>query len=322
MATRTEQEIMKNWKNDGPPLVSVVCITYNHEPYIRDAIEGFLMQETDFPFEIIIHDDASTDRTVEIISEYKVQYPNLIKPIYQKENQFSQGRKTSAIAWSFADGEYIAFCEGDDYWINPYKLQAQIILMKMFPSCHISFHPAVIKNATKKTLGKVICNHSKKNKIFSTSEVIKGEGGFCPTASLVCRKAALLNIPNRLYNKSPIGDYIIQIYGSLNGGALFINQVNSVYNSFVANSWSMRMAKSHLYIGMIQQSLETLDLLDMELSHKYSREITYVEIKRCLKASIKLLWRKEFKASYCLIIQCFFMVLRYLVWVSRTCLSP
>ena len=98
------------------PLVSITCTAYNHEKFIRDTIEGFLMQKTTFPFEILIHDDASTDNTAEIIKEYELKYPDLIKPIYQKENQLSKG---ISIILNYtlprAKGKYIAMCEGDDF---------------------------------------------------------------------------------------------------------------------------------------------------------------------------------------------------------------
>lgn len=124
---RSEQKIMQDWRLDPTkPLVSVWCLTYNHESYIEDALEGFLIQETDFPFEILIHDDASTDRTANIIQEYEARYPNLIKPIYQTENQYSKGNQPELFNSKRAKGEYIALCEGDDYWIDAKKLQKQV----------------------------------------------------------------------------------------------------------------------------------------------------------------------------------------------------
>ena len=109
------------------PIVSICCITLHHEKYIRDAIEGFLMQKTSFPIEILIHDDASTDDTANIIREYEEKFPNIIKPIYQTENQYSKGISISA-TYQFprALGKYIALCEGDDYWTDPLKLQKQV----------------------------------------------------------------------------------------------------------------------------------------------------------------------------------------------------
>lgn len=125
-------------------MVSICCITYNQEPYIRQCIEGFLMQKTTFPFEILIHDDASTDNTAHIIREYEHKYPDIIKPIYQTENQYS---KRIDIIQTFqfprSKGKYIAFCEGDDYWTNPYKLQKQVIFLEShqeYGMCYTDFN--------------------------------------------------------------------------------------------------------------------------------------------------------------------------------------
>ena len=110
------------------PLVSICCATYNHERYIRDVIDGFLMQKTTFPIEIIIHDDASTDETARIVKEYAEKHPDLIVPIFQTENQYSKN-KESIFAWFVyprSRGKYIALCEGDDYWVDPIKLQKQV----------------------------------------------------------------------------------------------------------------------------------------------------------------------------------------------------
>jgi len=123
-----------NNDEDIIPLVSISCITYNHENYIRDTIEGFLMQKTNFNFEVLIHDDASTDYTAEIIREYEKKYPDIIKPIYQKENQYSKGVKISPkIQYPRAKGKYIAGCEGDDYWTDSYKLQKQVDFLEANP---------------------------------------------------------------------------------------------------------------------------------------------------------------------------------------------
>lgn len=126
MIDRTEQDIMKNWRTKEPPLVSVCCTTYNHENYISDAINGFLIQETNFPFEIIIRDDCSNDKTKDVIKRYVEHFPNLIKPIYETENQFSKGVKPMPIVYKKAVGKYFALCEGDDYWTDPLKLQTQV----------------------------------------------------------------------------------------------------------------------------------------------------------------------------------------------------
>jgi len=126
MIDKTEQEIMSNWEgNINKPIVSICCTTYNHEKYIGEALDSFLMQETDFPFEVIVRDDASPDNTAEIIREYEKKYPNIIKPIYEKENGYQRGIRPSLVTFNKAKGEYIAFCEGDDYWTDEKKLQIQ-----------------------------------------------------------------------------------------------------------------------------------------------------------------------------------------------------
>lgn len=117
------------------PLVSISCITYNHAPYIKDALEGFVSQKTDFPFEVLIHDDCSTDGTTDIIREYATRYPDIIKPIFEDENQYSLGKPIGTMVWNLprARGKYIAFCEGDDYWCNPHKLQIQVDFLESNP---------------------------------------------------------------------------------------------------------------------------------------------------------------------------------------------
>ena len=123
------------------PLVTIFCLTYNHAPFIRKAFEGFLMQKTTFSFEIIVHDDASTDGTQEIIREYVQKYPTLFVPILQKENQYSQRINAfDKYVRPKVRGKYIAFCEGDDYWISSDKLQKQIDYMEAHPDCAMTGH--------------------------------------------------------------------------------------------------------------------------------------------------------------------------------------
>lgn len=145
---RTENEIIANWKGDvEQPVVSVCCITYNHEPYIEDALEGFLIQETDFPFEILVHDDASTDRTAEIIRKYEAKYPRLIKPIYQVENQYSKGiRGFISYLISLSEAKYIATCEGDDYWNDKDKLSKQFYFLEKEKKYVVSSHDSNVVN--------------------------------------------------------------------------------------------------------------------------------------------------------------------------------
>ncbi len=242
MYQKTEQEIIQNWKHDiDKPVVGICCATFNHENFISKALDSFLMQETDFPFEVLINDDCSTDNTAKIIIEYEKKYPNIIKPIYQKENQYSKGIKINSV-FNFprAKGNYIALCEGDDYWTDKNKLQIQIDEMEKYPDIDLSFHYAseLIDNK----IGKTISKHSNKNHIVSTSEVIFGGGFFMPTASLIIKKSTIENLPDWFYKDAPVTDVIYQIFGSLNG-SLYINKNMSIYRRGESGSWS-QMNKS------------------------------------------------------------------------------
>lgn len=124
-------------------VVSVACITYNHAPYIRQCLEGFLMQKTNFPIEIIVHDDASTDGTDDIIREYALKYPELFKVILQEENQYSKGVDVLSLVFERSAGKYIALCEGDDYWTDPLKLQKQVDFLERNKDVTMCFGNAV-----------------------------------------------------------------------------------------------------------------------------------------------------------------------------------
>lgn len=121
--------------------VSVFCLAYNHEKYIRKTLDGFVNQKTNFRFEVLIHDDASTDQTQEIIQEYAGNYPELFHVVLQKENQYGQGINiVDHMIVPLLEGDYIAICEGDDYWQDPYKLQKQFDVMESHPECSLCTH--------------------------------------------------------------------------------------------------------------------------------------------------------------------------------------
>ena len=137
-------------------MVSVCCLAYNHEPYIRDCLEGFVKQKTDFKYEVLIHDDASTDKTAEIIREYEDKYPELIKPIYQTENQWSKGVPlTNTFLYARANGKYYAICEGDDYWCDENKLQKQFDFMQAHPEYSACVHNSIVLNCLDGTKTKI-----------------------------------------------------------------------------------------------------------------------------------------------------------------------
>ena len=124
-------------------MVSIRCITYNHAPYIRQCLEGFVMQKTNFRFQAVVHDDASTDGTTEIVREYAEKYPDIIVPMYEEENRWSKHDGTLLTCMlPYLKGKYIAECEGDDYWTDPLKLQKQVDFMESHEDYSICIHNA------------------------------------------------------------------------------------------------------------------------------------------------------------------------------------
>ena len=222
-------------------LVSIHCITYNHEKYIADAIDSFLEQQTNFKFEILIHDDASTDRTADIIREYECKYPDLIKPIYQKENQYSKGGASVEIFnFKRANGKYIAVCEGDDYWTDPKKLQKQVDYLEKNPECSLVFHAADVVKANKETTG-TVARIAEESRIVKMDEIaLKAEPNFIPTASRVFRKAFIDKLPSWYINAS-IGDFPTALLIGKYGHFYYIDEIMSAYRTGVSGSWTSRM---------------------------------------------------------------------------------
>jgi glycosyltransferase involved in cell wall biosynthesis len=275
MIEKEEIDIMKNWTDEGEPLLSVAVVAYNHENYISQALDGILMQETDFPFEIVVHDDCSTDSTVNILEEYAKKYPNIIKLILQKENQYSQGRLIETILFPKLLGKYIAICEGDDYWIDPHKLQIQLDEMHKIENCQISFHSAINKWEDKSKKDEITTKQADGNKLFTPSEMILGGGAFCPTASLILEKEAVENLPE-WFDKAPFADLFLQFLGSLKGGALYIDRPMSVYRLQSVGSWTYNMVhdieKKEKSFGKL---LATLNEMDKYFNLQFHSEIIY-----------------------------------------------
>ena len=133
--------------------VSIVCITYNQSGYIRDALDSFLSQKTTFEYEILVHDDASDDGTAEIIKEYEEKYPDKITAVLQKENQYSKGVKVATTyLYPIVKGKYVAFCEGDDYWVDDLKLQKQFDYMEKHNECSMCMHNGLNVSKDRKTI--------------------------------------------------------------------------------------------------------------------------------------------------------------------------
>lgn len=219
------------------PLVSICCHTYNHEIYIRDALEGFIMQKTDFPFEVIVHDDASTDMTTEIIREYEAEYPDVINPIYQNENQFSKGIRPSTITFKVAKGKYIAFCEGDDYWTDPLKLQKQVDFLENNPNYVICYHDAHILDETNKIISKSkLPENSKKD--FSGLEMKKGKA-FILTLS-ACFRNVISEFPEETKYVKNGDKFLFSLLGEFGDGKYLENILPAAYRVHSGGIWSTK----------------------------------------------------------------------------------
>ena len=208
--------------------VTVRCITYNQNDYIRQCLDGFVMQRTNFRFEAIVHDDASTDGTDEIVREYAEKYPDIVKPIFETENQYSKhDGSLGRIMNAHTRGQYVAFCEGDDYWTDPLKLQKQADFLDANPQCSLTYHAC--KN--------VFSTPCKDNILFGESvKESYSEVDFVAlypfqTATVMCRKEIL---DSDLYKKAQaigcvFGDVLMYFTASRFGTIEGVNEQMSVY---------------------------------------------------------------------------------------------
>lgn len=241
---KDENSIFKHWIFTDKVYVSIICTCFNQESYIKDVINGFLAQKTEYRFEIIIHDDCSSDNTHNIALYYQKKYPNIIKVIQPDDNLYSSKGMNYVLnnAVIHANGEYIALCEGDDFWIDKHKLQKQIGELEKNKDINICFTAAYGLDP-QKNISK-LCDY-KKNQIFNFDDVILGGGAFMPTASLMIRKRIFDNLPEWFFTHAPIGDYFIQILASENG-AIYICEYSTVYRINSVGSWSVRLKQRKL----------------------------------------------------------------------------
>ena len=189
--------------------VSVLCLTYNHENYIADALSSFIQQKSNFKYEILVNDDCSTDRTTEIVKEYALKYPDIIKPIFHEENQYSKGvSPIRDILIPGAKGKYIAICEGDDYWIDDHKLQIQYDYMENHSECSLCVHNAYLVDEDKQNIG--IVKTSDGNEKISIKDVLVQGGDFIATSSIFARLPQDKKIPS--YFDILCLDYTWQIF--------------------------------------------------------------------------------------------------------------
>ena len=223
----SENELMSSWLGDiEKPEVSFVCTTYNHGEFIEDTIKGCLLQQTDFPFEMLIHDDASTDNTCDVINYYSLRYPNIIKATMQAENQYSKDRHYPLHSmFEKAKGKYIAICEGDDFWICREKISNQVKIFEENKNVNLAYSKAFIYSVDK---GEVFdCTTGKK---LSDDELYTRN--LIPTLTVMFKKKVL----NGFYDYVGCAqddwlqsDYQLWLWFSLKGERYFENKVTSVY---------------------------------------------------------------------------------------------
>ncbi|WP_282123989.1 glycosyltransferase [Algibacter mikhailovii] len=261
------------------PLLSICCTSYNHEKFIKDTIDGFLMQKTDFPIEIIIHDDASTDKSAEIINDYAHKDDRIIT-ILQTENQYSQKIKPwASFLFPKARGKYIALCEGDDYWTDPLKLQKQVDFLENHEDYNICFNKSKIYYQNEGVFGDDFITGSTPETTTIEDVVIRN---YIPTNTVVLRNN--FELP-KWFNLLPMGDWPLLIIQVKNKKIKYFNEEMGVYRIHDSAVWSGK-SKRH----RINKTLETLEpiLKHVELTSKAKKILS----KQIRKFKIRLLKEK------------------------------
>lgn len=252
------------------PIVSVKILTYNHSQYINQCIESVLMQKTNFQFEIVIGEDCSKDGTREICQKYTELYPNIVKLIISDSNVgISENSKRT---YEACKGKYIAFCEGDDYWIDPYKLQKQVSFLENNIDYSLCFHNAFIENLNNP--GKVSSFPIDRNKnVFTTKDIFKNKW-FIPTASIVCRTKYLpLNIKD-VNEKFVSGDMLLQLIQSKYGKIYCFREFMSVYR--FGTKYSVTKQNSIKSLLHLKKYVDMLNKINIEVfDGVYTKEVLY-----------------------------------------------
>lgn len=268
------------------PLVSIICITYNHARFIRDALEGFVNQKTSFSYEAIVHDDASVDGTAEIVKAYAQKYPDIIVPILEEENQFQKGgRTTRRLMLEVARGKYLAVCEGDDFWTDPEKLQKQVEYMEMHPDCSMYIHNGDMLD--QETGVRTRIDPYPKSSALTAADVIEERGALPPTASMLFRRADILKMPEFFWN-APVGDRPRRLYCILKGYIYYSDAVMCVYRANVKGSFSNRVKTSSNYrSNCFNRMIDFFDQYDAYTEGKYTKEIAYAKSREEFDYSLR-----------------------------------
>ncbi len=286
------------------PLVSVVCDCYNQASYIRDTLEGFLSQKTDFPFEIIVHDDASNDGTAEIVRAYEKVHPALIHGVFRTENIYSHDPKIlEHYVFPLARGKYIAVCEGDDYWTSPDKLQRQVSYMEAHPDCTLCVCAADVVDPQGKPIGAVAPYAADTD--IPPEELIRGGGGFVPTASIVA-PARLAQHRAAFCDMADVDDAVLQLWFGCSGTTHYFADRMCAYRKAVPGSWTETFfaSKREERIRHHECMIRALEAFDVEtggqwrdavefcITHQQKYEI--LRLKNDVDALRKAPYRKQY----------------------------
>lgn len=231
------------------PLVVVRTLVYNHAPFLRDCLNGIVMQETTFPFVAVVHDDASTDGSADIIREYAEKYPDIIKPIYEKENQYSKRdgslSRVMNTACELYGAKYRALCEGDDYWTSPHKLQMQVDWLEQHPEYSMVCCNGVIQTpdetlSTAEEYQKLNWPYKQETGDCTLEELVKLGGRYILTAGLVYRRGIRDLYPPECRNL-PCGDYVLKLFAALTGKIYYFADRMVVYRfQSLPTAWSVK----------------------------------------------------------------------------------
>lgn len=250
--------------------VSILTTAYNHAPYIAQALDSFLMQKVDFPFEVIIHDDASTDGTTDIIRKYAEKYPDIIHPIFQEENQYSKGKYGYSFMAPLIKGKYIAICEGDDYWCDELKLQKQVNYMEAHPECSFCFCNSYNVDLNSKIIKEV--SPVDENKVLSSREMLSKPEVYLATAGTLYRTKDNKEFPEEFF-AGEAGDIPLRNFLMLRGNAYGFADRMVCYRVMVPGSWSDR------YKEMSRHNPEKFLKINSDYLNYYLRFDAYTEGK-------------------------------------------
>lgn len=255
-----QDEITKDWKSDE---IKVTCYvqTYNHVSYIEETLESILAQKTSFPFKIVVYDDCSTDGTQGKIRNYQEKYPDIVFP-YLAEFNHGKENLPRIEHQNLVEGEYVTICDGDDYWLDNYKLQRQYNLMSNNEQC-LCVHPAII--AFEETdVEDVFCYYGDKISIVSQEVIFNIKNQFAPTSSYFMTKKKYFEFLSFLRKKAPgYGDFFIEAISS-EKGVLYIPLPMSVYRRGVVSSSTTLQSQSGFRVHQIilDNNLENLKILE------------------------------------------------------------